>query len=150
MLLRNNRQSSARADEAARMNDDQTHDPPASPLTPNKPNTTSESLLDATAGHCTGLDNRKAKKNLTRMVIIMSILFFVGNLPHTIALMLLPLINQTKSNLTFLVFFVIFSNSMLFASHGSCIFVYYFFNRHFRNLLNCKTRKFFGLSQKAQ
>lgn len=73
----------------------------------------------------------RAKKNMTRMVIWMSIFFFIGNLLNSLSFYILEF---TQNSFVFITYYVLVSNSLLFTSHGINIFFYYFFNKNYRNI----------------
>jgi hypothetical protein len=88
-----------------------------------------------------GNDNDlRAKKNMTRMVIWMSIFFFIGNLLNSLSFYILEF---TQNSFIFITYYVLISNSLLFTSHGINIFFYYFFNKNYRNIF--KDNKIFKL-----
>ena len=65
--------------------------------------------------------------NVTKMVLLMSFFYLIGNVPNSISPILFT------ANVDSLVYsdYVIFGNFTLFLSHGSSFFLYLFFNKNF-------------------
>jgi hypothetical protein len=66
------------------------------------------------------------------MVLLMCILYFLGNMPNSIS----PILFTFNLNMYTYSMYVFFANVILFSSHGSYIFFYYAFNNSFRLVLN--------------
>jgi hypothetical protein len=99
-----------------------------------------EATTSQTFKRKTNENEQRAKKNMTRMVIWMSIFFLIGNLLNTVSFYVLEI---AQNSVKFITWFVLISNSLLFTSHGINIIFYYFFNNNYRNIfkknfLNCK------------
>ena len=75
----------------------------------------------------------KAKMNLNKMLITMCFLFLMGNLP--LAIVEIEFVYQINIGLdaSFSEKFSYFSNTCLFVYHTLDFFIYYIFNRQFRN-----------------
>lgn len=67
----------------------------------------------------------KAKRNMVKMIIFTSLFFTVGNLPHGISFFIRFYFG---AGFKFETILVLFANTMLFASHGFNVFLYYFFD----------------------
>lgn len=85
----------------------------------------------------------KAKRNLTRMVISVSFLHSLGTLPWSTYIIMNNLFNLDASYVRYI------SNAaaiLLYFFIACKIFIYYFFNRLYRNILNSQVRYFlFGV-----
>jgi hypothetical protein len=77
----------------------------------------------------------KAEINLNKTVITSSILFIVCNFPN-VATFIMNTLNFNKTS--FFTYFSLFSNTVLFIYHGLNFFVYYKFNKKFRNFFRKK------------
>jgi len=77
----------------------------------------------------------KAEINLTKLVITSSFLFIVCNFPFVATIIM----NTMNFNTTlFFTYFALFSHTLLFIYHGLNFFVYYKFNKKFRNFFQRK------------
>ena len=75
-------------------------------------------------------NTNETKKNVTKMVIITSLIFLVGNILNPIAYIHRAFFSL-KSEKTFVILSLI-SNTLLFSSYGVNIFVYYSYNTNYR------------------
>jgi hypothetical protein len=82
---------------------------------------------------------RKSEINMSKMVICMCFLFVVCNLPNTVVFITTTLGFDKAS---FYIYLVTSSNIVLFVYHGLNFFIYYWFNKKFRNFLLDRVRLF--------
>ena len=74
-------------------------------------------------------DLKTGQLRITRMVMIVSFLYIIGNLPYSIyfPISFLGSSNALYGTLSFLI---------LYSCNGSSFFIFYYFNKHYRNILN--------------
>ena len=84
-------------------------------------------------------DQRETKRNVTKMVILTSLIFLLANILNPITFFYRQFFSLMSENVLSLI-----SNTLLFGSHGVNIFVYYNYNtnyrRAFKNLLTRRQR----------
>ena len=82
----------------------------------------------------------KSSRNITQMVFLISCLYFIGNAPLLIVnnILISYFFTQITPVLNIL---NIISFAVLFLSHGLNIFIFYFFNKLFRNVLTSYINK---------
>ncbi len=76
--------------------------------------------------------SRKSEINMSKMVICMWFLFIVCNLPNTVVF-ITNILGYDKTS--FYLYLTTCSNTVLFIYHGLSFFIYYWFNKKFRNFL---------------
>lgn len=83
----------------------------------------------------------KLESKITKFVLIVSLFYLIGNVPNSIS----PILYIIGVDSIVYDYYVIFGNVILFFSHGSFFFVYYFTNRKFKetflNTINIKRIK---------
>ena len=73
---------------------------------------------------------RSEMRNVTHFVIVMCVLYFAGNFLHSFAFFVRFVFKINEP--LFTTFFILTSNTLLFASQSCSLFVYYKFNSNFR------------------
>jgi uncharacterized membrane protein len=76
-------------------------------------------------------NEEKANRNITLMVITMACTFIIGNFPVVTGVILAEFINTSS---VFFIFFAISANIILFTTHGCYIFIYYHYNKVYRDI----------------
>lgn len=89
-----------------------------------------------------GVRNNTNSKNrkINLMVVWTSVLYFVLMTPYNLSYILRKIINPST---TWLTWFNLISNFLLFLAHGSTFFIYYSFNNLFRKILILYFKKLF-------
>lgn len=77
-------------------------------------------------------NEKRASRNITIMVLFVSFLFCIGNIPNSIVFVFQQFVDN---NGIFYRTFSVSANLFLFASQGCDIFVYYFFNKQYKKIL---------------
>ncbi|CAF0720134.1 unnamed protein product [Brachionus calyciflorus] len=77
------------------------------------------------------IKTKVAEEKVTKMIMLMCMLYLFGNVPNSIS----PILFTLKYEILAYNKYVIFGNVMLFASRGSYFFVYLYFNKNFKNAL---------------
>ena len=85
----------------------------------------------------------RLSSKMTFMIIWISLIYIVGNFPTAVTFILSQLID-TKSLL--FQYFFLFSNAMLFSTRGVYIFIYFNFNRLYRNMFKRIAKKLLRLN----
>lgn len=77
---------------------------------------------------CSNLKNNKLERKMTKFIMIISLIYLLGNVPNSIS----PILYIVGVDSILYDYYVIFGNVILFISHGSFFFVYYATNKNFR------------------
>ena len=80
----------------------------------------------------------KIATNLTRMLIAKNFLFILGNLPIFMTQVIEDVLSQASP---IFILSTICSNLLSFPSHGVAIFIYYKYDRIYRELLNDQVKR---------
>nr|QVK45841.1 G protein-coupled receptor [Proales similis] len=71
----------------------------------------------------------KARRNMTNMIVWMAVVLLLGHLAQTFSFVVINFLDLPPG---FVICYILVSNTLLFTSQGVNIFLFYFFNRHFR------------------